>query len=90
MKAGIVGLGLIGGSFAKAYHAAGHTVWAKELDRSTLSFAELSATPLERALGLRTLTLRTAGDAVRIRGLERAEAERLRDNLIHIEVRKAT
>ena len=42
MKAGIVGLGLIGGSFAKAYHAAGHTVWAKELDRSTLSFAELS------------------------------------------------
>ncbi|MBO4421769.1 MAG: prephenate dehydrogenase [Lachnospiraceae bacterium] len=42
MKAGIVGLGLIGGSFAKAYHAAGHTVWAKDLDRSTLSFAELS------------------------------------------------
>ena len=42
MKAGIVGLGLIGGSFAKAYHAAGHTVFAKELDRSTLSFAELS------------------------------------------------
>ncbi|MBO4782358.1 MAG: prephenate dehydrogenase [Lachnospiraceae bacterium] len=42
MKAGIVGLGLIGGSFAKAYHAAGHTVWAKELDRSVLSFAELS------------------------------------------------
>ena len=42
MKAGIVGLGLIGGSFAKAYHAAGHTVFAKELDRSVLSFAELS------------------------------------------------
>ena len=42
MKAGIVGLGLIGGSFAKAYHTAGHTVFAKELDRSTLSFAELS------------------------------------------------
>ena len=42
MKAGIVGLGLIGGSFAKAYHAAGHMVLAKELDRSVLSFAELS------------------------------------------------
>lgn len=42
MKAGIVGLGLIGGSFAKAYHAGGHTVLARELDRSVLSFAELS------------------------------------------------
>lgn len=42
MKAGIVGLGLIGGSFAKAYHVAGHTVLARELDRSVLSFAELS------------------------------------------------
>ncbi|MBR4344419.1 MAG: prephenate dehydrogenase [Lachnospiraceae bacterium] len=42
MIAGIVGLGLIGGSFAKAYHAAGHTVLAKELDKQVLSFARLS------------------------------------------------
>ena len=42
MITGIVGLGLIGGSFAKAYHAAGHTVYAKELDRQVLSFAQLS------------------------------------------------
>ena len=42
MITGIVGLGLIGGSFAKAYHTAGHTVYAKEIDRQVLSFAELS------------------------------------------------
>ncbi len=42
MTAGIVGLGLIGGSMAKAYHEAGHTVLATDVDRATLSFAQLS------------------------------------------------
>jgi len=42
MTVGVVGLGLIGGSFAKAYHAAGEKVLARELDRSVLSFAEIS------------------------------------------------
>ena len=42
MIAGIVGLGLIGGSFAKAYAEAGHTVWACDADRSVLEFAILS------------------------------------------------
>ena len=42
MIAGIVGLGLIGGSFAKAYAEAGHTVWACDADRSVLDFAMLS------------------------------------------------
>lgn len=42
MTVGIVGLGLIGGSFAKAYHAAGHTVLAFDTDRSTYGFAVLS------------------------------------------------
>ena len=32
MTLGVVGLGLIGGSFAKAYHAAGEKVLAKEVD----------------------------------------------------------
>lgn len=41
MTVGIVGLGLIGGSFAKAYTAAGHTVLADDLDRSILSYASL-------------------------------------------------
>ena len=39
---GIVGLGLIGGSFAKAYHAAGHKVLAMDTDASILEFAKLS------------------------------------------------
>ena len=42
MTAGIVGLGLIGGSFAKAYHEAGHTVLGFDTDRATLDFALLS------------------------------------------------
>lgn len=41
MIAGIVGLGLIGGSFAKAYHAAGVEVLAYDCDRGTLDFAML-------------------------------------------------
>ena len=44
MTVGIVGLGLIGGSFAKAYHAAGHNVLAFDTDRSTYDFAVLSGT----------------------------------------------
>ncbi|MBO4834757.1 MAG: prephenate dehydrogenase [Lachnospiraceae bacterium] len=39
---GIVGLGLIGGSFAKAYHAAGHKVLAFDTDTAILDFARLS------------------------------------------------
>lgn len=39
---GVFGLGLIGGSFVKAYHAAGWTVLAHNRSRSTLDFAKLS------------------------------------------------
>jgi prephenate dehydrogenase len=42
MNVGIVGLGLIGGSFAKAYKAAGHTVYVREIDKGILDFALLS------------------------------------------------
>ena len=42
MKVGILGLGLMGGSMARAYAVAGHTVYAADLDESTLSFAMLS------------------------------------------------
>ena len=42
MTVGIVGLGLIGGSFAKAYHAAGHQVLAFDTDQSVYDFAALS------------------------------------------------
>lgn len=42
MKVGILGLGLIGGSLARAYSLAGHTVYAAEQDSQILSFAMLA------------------------------------------------
>lgn len=42
MTVGIAGLGLIGGSFAKAYSEAGHAVLATDIDTSALAFAQLS------------------------------------------------
>lgn len=42
MIVGIIGLGLIGGSFAKAYAKTGNTVLAYDTDSSTLKFAMLS------------------------------------------------
>ena len=42
MKVGILGLGLIGGSLARAYAKAGHTVYVCERDESMLSFAKLA------------------------------------------------
>ena len=42
MTVGIVGLGLIGGSFAKAYRAGGHRVLGYDADRAVLDFAQLS------------------------------------------------
>jgi len=42
MNIGIIGLGLIGGSLAKAYKAAEHTVFAHDIDESILDFAIMS------------------------------------------------
>ena len=42
MKVGILGLGLIGGSLARAYALECHTVYAQESDEQILSFAILS------------------------------------------------
>ena len=42
MNVGILGLGLIGGSLARAYAMEGHTVYAAEKDESMLSFAMLA------------------------------------------------
>ena len=41
MTVGILGLGLIGGSFARAYSAEGHTVLARDTDQTVFSFARL-------------------------------------------------
>ena len=42
MNVGILGLGLIGGSMARAYAKAEHTVYAFDKDESMLSFAQLA------------------------------------------------
>ena len=42
MTVGILGLGLIGGSMARAYAKAGHKVLASEVDPSILEFAQLA------------------------------------------------
>ena len=42
MTVGILGLGLIGGSFARAFALEGHTVYAAEKDESMLSFSMLA------------------------------------------------
>ena len=44
MVVGVVGLGLIGGSAAKAYKAAGHTVYAFDINRQIVGFAQLEGT----------------------------------------------
>ena len=42
LKVGIVGLGLIGGSLAKAYSGSGHKVYGYDVDEGILGFAKLS------------------------------------------------
>ena len=42
MKVGIVGLGLIGGSMARAYKKAGHTVYAADNNANILMFSQVS------------------------------------------------
>ena len=42
MKVAVVGLGLIGGSFAKAYKKDGHTVYGFDLNRTILGYARLA------------------------------------------------
>ena len=42
MKVGILGLGLIGGSLARAYAIAGHTVYVSVRNKPMLAFAQLS------------------------------------------------
>lgn len=44
MKVGVVGLGLIGGSVAKAYKAAGHTVYGYDVNATVLGYAKLDGT----------------------------------------------
>ena len=54
MKVGVVGLGLIGGSAAKAYKAAGNTVYGCDADKAVEGYAKLEGT-IDKALDARTL-----------------------------------
>lgn len=52
MNVGILGLGLIGGSLARAYSKNGHSVYATDIDSSILDFAQLAgivSAPLEKS-----------------------------------------
>ena len=71
MIVGILGLGLIGGSLARAYSKAGHTVYVCERDSSMLEFAQLSGVvdaPLDESnlgsCGLVLLAIYTEAAAV--------------------------
>ena len=48
MNVGILGLGLIGGSMARAYALVGHSVYAFDSDAGILSFAMLSGYWMKR------------------------------------------
>ena len=61
MTAGIVGLGLIGGSLAKAYHEAGERVLAHDIDRDVLSFAVISGA-VDEALTDETMASLSCGN----------------------------
>jgi len=70
MTVGIAGMGLIGGSLAKAYSGEGHTVYAYDKDEAILGFAQLSGAAAG-ALDKKTIALCDAlfiainpGDAV--------------------------
>ena len=70
MTVGILGLGLIGGSLARAYAKAGHTVLACEKDESMLAFAQLAGAvnePLDEtniaSCDLLLLSIYSAGSA---------------------------
>ena len=62
MTVGILGLGLIGGSLARAYALAGHTVYAADKDESILSFAQLAGA-VDAQVDLQAKTVTVTGSA---------------------------
>ena len=51
MTVGILGLGLIGGSLARAYNKKGHTVHVWDRDQNMLEFAKLSGVVIDTLAG---------------------------------------
>ena len=80
MNVGILGLGLIGGSMARAFSKAGHTVFAAERDEDILSFAQLAGAVSGE------LTPETAGkcDLILLAIYPDGSAAWLEENAMHI------
>ena len=76
MNVGIVGLGLIGGSFAKTYKKSGHMVYASDVDETILEFAMISGT-VDGKLNSETLKI---CDLILIAILPEAAAEYFENN----------
>lgn len=80
MKVGIVGLGLIGGSAAKAFKAAGHTVYGYDIDSTVPGYARLDGT-IDKELAKNTLP---QCNLVLLTATPKAVIGYLSDNAMHI------
>lgn len=76
MIVGIVGLGLIGGSAAKAYKAAGHTIYAYDINESVTGFAHLEGI-VDEALSTANIA---ACDLLLLTATPKASAGYLKEN----------
>ena len=80
MTVGIVGLGLIGGSAAKAFKAAGYKVLSYDIDKSITGFASLEGT-VDAELSSANIAL---CDLILLTATPKAVAGYLKDNASHI------
>ena len=80
MTVGIVGLGLIGGSAAKAFKAAGYTILSYDIDKSITGFASLEGT-VDAELSSANIAL---CDLILLTATPKAVAGYLKDNARHI------
>ena len=79
MKVGVVGLGLIGGSAAKAYKAAGHTIFGYDVNPTVLGYAKLDGT-MDKELTAATLK---QCDLIILAATPAAVVEYMRENAAH-------
>lgn len=79
MKVGVVGLGLIGGSAAKAYKAAGHTIFGYDVNPTVMGYAKLDGT-MDKELTAATLK---QCDLIILAATPAAVVEYMRENAAH-------
>lgn len=80
MIIGVVGLGLIGGSVAKAFKAAGHTIYACDINSGIIGFAQLEGT-VDGELSNMNMD---SCDLLLLTATPKASAGYLEDNAVHI------